>query len=116
MTTWGDFAVHRIDTGAASLAVRVGGSGPAVVLLHGFPQHSLVWRRVAPVLAEQFTVIVPDQRGMGASSIPHEGFTKTDMAHDLAAVRADRPGAGRSASDGISGGRAPGRRRRASAS
>lgn len=86
MTAWGDFAVHRIDTGAASLAVRVGGSGPAVVLLHGFPQHSLVWRRVAPVLAEQFTVIVPDQRGMGASSIPEGGFTKTEMARDLAAV------------------------------
>lgn len=86
MTAWGDFAVHRIDTGAASLAVRVGGSGPAVVLLHGFPQHSLVWRRVAPALAEQFTVIVPDQRGMGASSIPESGFTKTEMARDLAAV------------------------------
>lgn len=86
MTGWDDFAVHRFDTGAANLAVRVGGSGPPLVLLHGFPQHSLMWRQVAPLLAERFTVIVPDQRGMGASSIPDGGFTKTDMARDLAAM------------------------------
>ena len=86
MTPWASFDVHRIDTGDATLAVRVGGSGPPVALLHGFPQHSLVWRRIAPILSERFTVIVPDQRGMGASSIPAGGFTKTDMARDLAAV------------------------------
>lgn len=83
---WGDFSVHRIDTGEATLAVRVGGAGPPVVLLHGFPQHSLVWRRIAPVLAERFTIVAPDQRGMGASTLPDGGFTKTDMARDLAAV------------------------------
>ena len=85
-TDWDDFAVHRIDTGDVTLAVRVGGSGPPLVLLHGFPQHSLVWRTIAPLLADRFTVIVPDQRGMGASTIPDGGFTKTDMARDLAVV------------------------------
>jgi haloacetate dehalogenase len=86
VTDWTDFAVHRVDTGDATLAVRVGGAGPPVVLLHGFPQHSLVWRKVAPPLSESFTMIVPDQRGMGASTISESGFTKTDMARDLAAV------------------------------
>ena len=66
MTDWADFAVRRIDTGDATLVVRVGGAGPPIVLLHGFPQHSPVWRKVAPILAERFTAIVPDQRGMGA--------------------------------------------------
>lgn len=83
---WNDFATERIDTGAANLGVRVGGSGPPVVVLHGFPQHSLMWRRVAPILAERFTVIAPDQRGMGASSIPSGVVTKSELAADLARV------------------------------
>jgi pimeloyl-ACP methyl ester carboxylesterase len=86
MTDWADFELHRIDTGGATLSVRVGGAGPPLVLLHGFPQHSLVWRKIAPLLSGRFTLIVPDQRGMGASSIPDGPFAKTDMAHDLAAV------------------------------
>lgn len=83
---WDDFRVERIDTGEAQLAVRVGGDGPPLVLLHGFPQHSLMWRRVAPVLSDRFTVIAPDQRGMGASSLPETLCTKSDQARDLAAV------------------------------
>ncbi|MGY9049031.1 hypothetical protein P775_11630 [Puniceibacterium antarcticum] len=83
-TQWNDFRTERIDTGSANLAVRIGGSGPPLVLLHGFPQHSLMWRQVAPLLADRFTVIVPDQRGMGASSIPENMATKTDLSNDLA--------------------------------
>jgi pimeloyl-ACP methyl ester carboxylesterase len=83
---WNDFHTERINTGAANLAVRIGGSGPPLVLLHGFPQHSLMWRRVAPLLTDTFTVIVPDQRGMGASSLPDGMATKTDLAADLAKV------------------------------
>lgn len=86
MTSWDDFAIRRIPLGEVELAVRIGGDGPAVVLLHGFPQHSLTFRRIAPTLAERFTVIVPDQRGMGASTLPSNPFTKTDMARDLAGV------------------------------
>lgn len=84
--TFDEFAVQRIDVGDALLAVRIGGTGPPLVLLHGFPQHSLVWRKIAPLLTDRFTVIVPDQRGMGASTLPDGGFTKTEMARDLAAV------------------------------
>jgi pimeloyl-ACP methyl ester carboxylesterase len=84
--TFDDFETKRVDVGDARISVRIGGGGPALVLLHGFPQHSLVWRQIAPLLADRFTVIVPDQRGMGASTIPDGHFTKTDMARDLAAV------------------------------
>jgi pimeloyl-ACP methyl ester carboxylesterase len=83
---WDDFRIERIDTGEAQLGVHVGGKGPPLVLLHGFPQHSLMWRRVAPLLSGRFTVIALDQRGMGTSSIPEILFTKTDLARDLVAV------------------------------
>lgn len=82
--TWDDFATAQVDVGDAKLAVRVGGAGPAVVLLHGFPQHSLMWHAVAPALAERFTVIAPDQRGMGASSVAEGNYSKTALAGDLA--------------------------------
>lgn len=84
--TFDEFEIMRVDVADAKIAVRVGGAGPALVLLHGFPQHSLMWRKIAPLLADRFTVIVPDQRGMGASTIPTGAFTKTDMARDLAAM------------------------------
>ncbi|WP_207476139.1 alpha/beta fold hydrolase [Arenibaculum pallidiluteum] len=83
---WEEFRVERVSVEGGALTVRVGGSGPPVALLHGFPQHSLMWRTVAPVLAERFTVIAPDQRGMGTSVLPDVRFTKTDMARDLAVV------------------------------
>jgi pimeloyl-ACP methyl ester carboxylesterase len=83
---WDDFATVRVDVGGAKLAVRIGGSGPALVLLHGFPQHSLMWHAVAPVLSKRFTVIAPDQRGMGASTITEHGYTESALASDLAKV------------------------------
>jgi pimeloyl-ACP methyl ester carboxylesterase len=83
VTSWNDFAIRRIALGEVDLAVRIGGNGPAVVLLHGFPQHSLTFRRIAPALSKRFTVIVPDERGMGASTLPSTPFTKTEMARDL---------------------------------
>lgn len=84
--TFDEFDIIRVDLDDAKMAVRLGGAGPALVLLHGFPQHSLMWRKIAPLLADWFTMIVPDQRGMGASTIPTGAFTKTDMARDLAAM------------------------------
>lgn len=83
---WDDFATVRVDVGDAKLAVRIGGSGPPVVLLHGFPQHSLMWHVIAPLLAERFTVIAPDQRGMGASTVADGNYSKTTLAGDLAKV------------------------------
>jgi haloacetate dehalogenase len=68
--------------------VAVEGSGPAVVLLHGFPQTHLMWRHVAPALAGEFTVICPDLRGYGDSDKPAEAtaYAKREMARDVLAV------------------------------
>jgi haloacetate dehalogenase len=82
------FALERIDTGEATLRVRHGGSGPPVVLLHGHPRTLATWHRVAPLLAERFTVVCPDLRGYGHSSKPpttedHEPYSKRAMARDI---------------------------------
>ncbi|MFJ4526704.1 alpha/beta fold hydrolase [Streptomyces sp. NPDC088810] len=69
------------------LNAAVGGQGPALVLLHGFPQTHLMWRHVAPVLAERHTVVCPDLRGYGASSKPaavaEDTYAKRTMAADI---------------------------------
>jgi pimeloyl-ACP methyl ester carboxylesterase len=73
--------------GGIELNAAVGGEGPAVVLLHGFPQTHLMWRHVAPVLAERHTVVCPDLRGYGASSKPEavaeDTYSKRTMAADI---------------------------------
>ncbi|MEW2423010.1 alpha/beta hydrolase [Streptomyces nigra] len=83
------FDQHRVpvaDDGVA-LHAAVGGSGPAVVLLHGFPQTHLMWRHVAADLAADHTVICPDLRGYGASDRPAETdgsvYAKRTMAADV---------------------------------
>jgi pimeloyl-ACP methyl ester carboxylesterase len=69
------------------LNAAVGGEGPAVVLLHGFPQTHLMWRHVAPALAGHHTVVCPDLRGYGASSKPQavteDIYSKRTMAADI---------------------------------
>lgn len=69
------------------LNAAVGGAGPALVLLHGFPQTHLMWRHVAPVMAERHTVVCPDLRGYGASSKPEavaeDTYSKRTMAADI---------------------------------
>jgi haloacetate dehalogenase len=69
------------------------GTGPSVLLLHGFPQTHLMWRSVAPALAHRFTVVCPDLRGYGRSGCPpsrpdHAPYAKRAMANDLVAVMA----------------------------
>src|SRR5581483_6208229 len=59
------FDARRVDVDGTSLHVRMAGRGPAVLLLHGYPQTHAMWHRVAPRLAERFTVVVPDLRGYG---------------------------------------------------
>jgi haloacetate dehalogenase len=81
------FSLERVDVGDAALRVRHGGSGPPVLLLHGHPQTHAMWHRVAPRLAERFTVVVPDLRGYGESSAPatrpdHAQASKRAMAID----------------------------------
>jgi pimeloyl-ACP methyl ester carboxylesterase len=76
----------RVSDGI-ELHAAVGGSGPLLVLLHGFPQTHLMWRHVAPVLAEHHTVVCPDLRGYGASSKPEaadrDTYSKRTMAADV---------------------------------
>lgn len=71
--------------GGVELAAAVGGSGPLLVLLHGFPQTHLMWRRVAPVLAEECTVVCPDLRGYGGSSKPEADYAETYSKRTMAA-------------------------------
>jgi haloacetate dehalogenase len=77
----------------AEIFYRVGGAGPPVVLLHGYPQTHAMWHRVAPALAEHFTVVAMDLRGYGASSCPepdddHFAYSKRAMGRDVAALMA----------------------------
>ncbi|WP_378737984.1 alpha/beta fold hydrolase [Nocardia brasiliensis] len=87
-----DFESTRIPVGDASIHVRYGGSGPAVVLLHGHPRTSATWHRVAPRLVERgYTVVCPDLRGYGRSRGPaptddHAGYSKRVVANDIVAV------------------------------
>ena len=83
------FKLDRIPVGDVVLRVRHGGSGPAVVLLHGHPRTHTTWHRVAPLLARAFTVVCPDLRGYGESTTTpdqpdHQQASKTTMASDIA--------------------------------
>ena len=60
-----NFQRHRIDTGEVTINCVVGGSGPPVLLLHGYPQCLAMWARAAPILAKEFTVVAADLRGYG---------------------------------------------------
>lgn len=65
-----------------------GGQGPALLLLHGWPQTAQMWRKVAPSLLDEFTVVCPDLRGYGDSDKPHDGYDKRTMARDVHEVMA----------------------------
>ncbi len=87
------FETRDIETSGARIRVRAGGAGPPLLLLHGYPQTSAMWRHVAPALAERFTVVAPDLRGYGASSKPPSGtdcinYSKREMARDQVEVMA----------------------------
>jgi haloacetate dehalogenase len=60
-----------------------GGKGPPVLLLHGYPQTGQMWRKVAPRLLDEFTVLCPDLRGYGDSDKPRDGYDKKSMARDM---------------------------------
>lgn len=82
--TFESWSLGRANLDEVQMFYRRAGNGPPVVLLHGWPQHSLMWHTIGPILAERFTVIAPDQRGAGMSSITPGGYDKTTMARDLA--------------------------------
>ena len=80
------FHTQQIATNGAVIHLRVGGSGPAVVLLHGYGETGDMWAPMAADLARDHTVIVPDLRGLGLSSKPETGFDKKTQAGDVAGV------------------------------
>lgn len=80
------FKTQDIATNGATIHVRVGGKGPAVVLLHGYGETGDMWIPMAADLARDHTVVVPDLRGLGLSSKPAGGFDKKTQAGDLAGV------------------------------
>jgi len=82
------FKVQSVPVDGGTVSVAVGGSGPAVVLLHGYAETSLMWKPLAAVLAPRFTVIAPDLPGIGNSSIPTTGIDMKASAERVhAAVR-----------------------------
>jgi pimeloyl-ACP methyl ester carboxylesterase len=80
------FQAREIATNGTTLHVRIGGSGPAVVLLHGFGDTGDMWAPLAAKLVAGHTVVVPDLRGMGLSAHPDTGYTKKNEAVDIAGV------------------------------
>lgn len=80
------FHTQMITTNGTQLYVRVGGKGPAVVLLHGFGDTGDMWAPIAATLVKDHTVIVPDLRGMGLSAHPDTGYTKKNEAADIAGL------------------------------
>lgn len=85
------FALERVRLPEATLRVRVGGKGEPLLLLHGHPRTHTTWHRVAPILADRFTVVCPDLRGFGESSKPadtpdHAGSSKRAKARDCVAL------------------------------
>lgn len=85
------FTHRQIETANARIHVAQGGSGPPLLLLHGYPQTHLMWHRVVPALLSSFTLVCPDLRGYGDSSKPagqadHANYSKRAMAQDMVEV------------------------------
>jgi haloacetate dehalogenase len=88
------FSSRTVAAEEADIHLRLGGDGPPLLLLHGYPQTSAMWHRVAPGLAERFTVVAADLRGYGGSAKPpsdpgHHTYAKRAMAADMVQVMAE---------------------------
>jgi haloacetate dehalogenase len=86
-----DFSAVEVPTEDTTIFARVGGSGPPLLLLHGFPETHLMWRDVASRLAHEFSVVCADLRGYGRSGCPasdrrHEPYAKRAMARDMVSL------------------------------
>jgi haloacetate dehalogenase len=86
------FAANKLDVGNnIHIAYEMAGSGPPLLLLHGYPQHRIMWRHIAPEMAKTHTVVVADLRGYGESSTPpddegHTAYAKRAMAQDMVSL------------------------------
>jgi haloacetate dehalogenase len=85
------FERKRIKTSGSEIALVQGGNGAPLILLHGYPQTHAIWHKVAPRLAQHFTLVIPDLRGYGASGKPptndaHMPYSKRAMALDMVEV------------------------------
>src|SRR5438552_2442387 len=82
---------HRFNHNGVDIFARIGGSGPPLLLLHGFPQTHAMWHRLAPDLMREFTCVIPDLRGYGFSSCPENdarnfAYSKRAMGEDMLAL------------------------------
>jgi pimeloyl-ACP methyl ester carboxylesterase len=77
------FSSHYIDAGDVRLHAVIGGEGPALLLVHGWPENWYAWRLLMPALARDFTVIAVDQRGVGLSDKPQDGYDIGTQAQDM---------------------------------
>ena len=87
------FETRDIEVSTTTIRARIGGSGPPLLLLHGYPQTHVMWHRVAPALAAQFTVVCADLRGYGDSGKPasdpdHSVYCKRSTAQDMVEMMA----------------------------
>lgn len=87
------FVTREIEVSETTIQARIGGSGPPLLLLHGYPQTHVMWHRIAPALAERFTVVCADLRGYGDSGKPasdpaHGAYGKRSTAKDMVEVMA----------------------------
>jgi haloacetate dehalogenase len=85
------FSTKYIKTDGATIFAQIGGTGPPLLLLHGFPETHLMWRELAPLLAQHFTVVMADLRGYGHSNCPpstkdHSPYSKRAMGNDMVEI------------------------------
>src|SRR2546421_7805713 len=82
----GTFTSRYVDAGELRLHAVTGGDGPPLLLVHGWPQTWYAWRMLMPALARDFSVVAVDQRGIGLSDKPQDGYDTGTLASDLVAL------------------------------
>jgi pimeloyl-ACP methyl ester carboxylesterase len=80
------FRSHHVEAGGLRQHVVMGGEGPPLLLVHGWPENWYAWRHVMPALARDFEVIAVDQRGIGLTDKPRDGYDSATLANDLVAL------------------------------
>jgi pimeloyl-ACP methyl ester carboxylesterase len=87
LTPFDEWKHLRVALEDVSIHVRYHGTGPPILLVHGFPQHSLTWHTIGPILAQNYTLIAVDNRGCGSSSIPrNDDYSAETVSNDLVGV------------------------------